>query len=142
MIRFHSEEVKNAFTQRRLLSSWLKEIAANYGRKIGEINYILCSDEYLLAMNQQYLDHDTYTDIITFDYSEGDIVSGDVYISLPRIQENATHYGVNEVNELHRVIAHGLLHLCGLKDKSPSDQKKMKSAENQSLDTRPAMLLK
>lgn len=117
--------------QRKLLyKRWLKELAASEGYKIGDINYIFCDDEYLLGINQQYLQHDTYTDIITFDYVEGKVLSGDIYISTERVRENALIYHVDFENELKRVLSHGVLHLCGYKDKTDADAAQMREKEN------------
>lgn len=96
----------------------------------GDISVILCSDEYLLEMNKEYLDHDYYTDIITFDYVEGEVISGDLFISVDRIKDNAQEQGVEEIAELYRVILHGVLHLVGYKDKSREEQKEMRAKED------------
>ena len=100
------------------------------------MGYIFCSDEKILEVNRQYLQHDYYTDIITFDYSEGDRISGDIFISIDTVRSNAEKYGTNFDDELHRVIIHGILHLCGLKDKSEADSKKMRKAEDKALSIR------
>src|SRR6185312_7511210 len=107
------------------------------GFKLKELNYIFCSDSYLLQINQQYLDHDTYTDIVTFDNSDiAKTITGDIFISIDRIRENASKFGVTEANEVHRVIIHGALHLLGYKDKSPADKKKMTLKEDFYLNKR------
>lgn len=107
------------------------------GFKLNELTYIFCSDNYLLNINRQYLDHDTYTDIITFDNSEGNnIVTSDIFISIERIRENAVNFNVPEITELHRVIIHGVLHLLGYKDKTPADKQKMTEKEDYYLSRR------
>ena len=98
--------------------------------KPGEITIIFCSDDYLLDKNRAYLNHDYYTDIITFDYSENDVVSGDLFISIDRVKDNANTYGISFDNELKRVVYHGILHLCGYKDKTEKDKKEMREKEN------------
>lgn len=108
---------------------WLQHIILSEGKKLGEINYIFCDDEYLLKVNQDYLQHDYYTDIITFDYVKGNTISGDIFVSLPRISENATTLSKDYQQEFHRVLAHGILHLCGYKDKTEEDIKTMRGKE-------------
>lgn len=129
MILFNSLNDFN-LRQKLLYKRWLKELAALEGYKIGDINYIFCDDEYLLGVNQKYLQHDTYTDIITFDYVEGKILNGDIYISTERVRENARIYQVDFENELKRVLSHGVLHLCGYKDKTDADAAQMREKEN------------
>ncbi|MBT8325612.1 MAG: rRNA maturation RNase YbeY [Winogradskyella sp.] len=116
------------------LKNWLASVIKNEDYKEGEINVILCSDEYLLKLNQQFLDHDTYTDIISFDYRVGKELHGDIYISVDRVEENAKTYEVEFSHELSRVMVHGILHFCGYKDKSSKDQKVMRAKENHYLD--------
>ncbi|MBO4654041.1 MAG: rRNA maturation RNase YbeY [Bacteroidales bacterium] len=128
MILFHSE-TSFLLKDKRLYKSWLKELAQGEGFKIKDLNYIFCDDEYLLKVNLQYLQHDTLTDIITFDYVEGQQISGDVFISVERVRENAALFGVTFEKELLRVLAHGVLHLCGYKDKSPKDAALMRNKE-------------
>lgn len=129
-IRFHTEDVRFTWKNKRILAQWAKESALEENRQLGEINVILCSDEYLLNMNKQFLEHDYYTDIITFDYSEGEVISGDLYISLDRVQDNALKNFVSTKNELYRVVIHGIMHLCGYKDKSKSDSELMRRKED------------
>ena len=129
MILFNSLNDFN-LRQKLLYKRWLNELAAFEGYKIGDINYIFCDDEYLLGINQQYLQHDIYTDIITFDYVEGKVLSGDIYISIERVRENARIYHVDFENELKRVLSHGILHLCGYKDKTDADAAQMREKEN------------
>ncbi len=128
-IGFNVEEIKYNFKDKLVRKGWLKEVIKDAGKKIGEINYIIVSDEYLLQINQQYLKHDTYTDIITFDYCEDNTVSGDMYISIDRVRENAINFNVTEEHELNRVLVHGLLHLLGQKDKTKSDALEMRRKE-------------
>ncbi|WP_323027087.1 rRNA maturation RNase YbeY [Gelidibacter japonicus] len=112
------------------LSSWISNTISDEGFKEGEINYIFCDDAYLLNLNIEFLDHDTLTDIISFDYTMGKLISGDVYISIDRVRENAKDFNVSFENELSRVMIHGILHYCGYKDKTDSDTSEMRSKEN------------
>ena len=116
------------------ISSWLNKLVERHEKKIGELNYIFCSDDYLLKMNQEHLNHDYFTDIITFDYCEKDVVSGDLFISIERTKENAKTFGTTQINELNRVIAHGLLHLLGFKDKTSQDIAEMRRMEEKALN--------
>ena len=109
---------------------WVGEIITSEGKKEGEVNYIFCDDEYLLQLNVQYLDHDTLTDIISFDYSVGKEINGDIFISIERVRENAADFNVSFDNELLRVMAHGVLHYCGYKDKTEQDEQLMRSKED------------
>tara|TARA_R110002049_G_scaffold66849_1_gene174210 strand:- start:348 stop:779 length:432 start_codon:yes stop_codon:yes gene_type:complete len=115
---------------------WLSGIATNHGKEIGELTYIFCADEYLLDMNKSYLNHDYYTDIITFNYNEENSLSGDLFISYDRVVDNAKDLGVNVDDELSRVVVHGLLHLIGFDDKTDEDQERMTEEENKSLALR------
>jgi probable rRNA maturation factor len=133
-ISFHAL-VKVKTPSKKKLRVWLSSIASSETRKIKNLAYNFCSDEELLQINQQYLQHNTYTDIITFDYNEKDYISGEIYISVERVKENAIKEKVLFEEELIRVIAHGLLHLCGYKDKSPSHKKAMRLAENKAIKT-------
>jgi rRNA maturation RNase YbeY len=130
-INFFQEEVSFTLKDKLKLKKWIKETIEAEGYKLQELNYIFCSDEYLLQMNQQYLDHDTLTDIITFDNSEtqGKIV-GDIFISIERVWENAKSFGVTNERELQRVVIHGALHLVGYADKKPADKKLMTEKED------------
>lgn len=114
--------------------SWLSKVCLIENKKLGDVTLIFTSDEYLLKVNQDYLDHDYYTDIITFDYTEDDFVSGDLFISIDRVKENASLNNVSFLNELNRVVVHGVLHLCGYKDKSESEEKLMREKESQMLE--------
>ena len=122
--------------RRRDNSAWVKRVAASYGRKVGDVAYIFCDDEEILKVNRQYLQHDYYTDIITFDYDEDDVISGDLFISLDTVRTNAEQLGVSYEQELNRVIIHGILHLCGINDKGPGEREIMEAAENKALAMR------
>ena len=119
--------------KRRAITAWIKAVAASYNRKVGEVGYLFCNDEKILEVNQQYLGHDYYTDIITFDYDEGDVINGDIVISLDTVRSNAAQQGTEYMDELHRVIIHGILHLCGINDKAPGEREIMEAAENKAL---------
>ena len=121
---------------RRLTSAWVKAVADTYGKRVGDVAYIFCDDEKILEVNREYLEHDYYTDIITFDYSEGNRIAGDLFISLDTVASNAELFGRPYEEELHRVIIHGILHLCGIKDKEPGEREQMEQAENQALELR------
>lgn len=118
---------------RTKIKQWIKQVIEAKGKKTGNVTYIFCDDEYLLEVNKQYLQHDYYTDVITFDYVENDLISGDIFISTDRVRENALAFGSSETEELHRVIIHGALHLLGLKDKSEKEASQMRQAENEAL---------
>ena len=109
---------------------WVEKVIINEGKKLGEINYIFCDDEYLLKVNQDFLKHDYYTDVITFDYVKGKIISADIFVSLPRILENASTLSKDFNSELLRVLVHGILHLCGYKDKNEEEINKMRQKED------------
>lgn len=136
MINFQTESIQFTLKNKTILKEWIRSIIAKKGRKAGEITFIFCSDNYLLNINKQYLHHDTLTDIITFDYSKGDNkqpISGDIFISIERVKENASKYSKTFENELHRVIIHGVLHLLGHTDKTKTAKEKMTRQENTSL---------
>ncbi len=132
MILFHIQ-TKIKIPNKSLYKKWIKNLALQLGKRVGELNFIFCSDESLLELNQQYLQHDTLTDVITFDYSEEDFIQGDIFISTERVQDNAKDFDVDFNTELRRVIAHGVLHLCGYKDKTKNDSKIMREKENWAL---------
>lgn len=135
MIIYQTEGVDMPDIQKRETTAWIKAVAASYGKKIGEIAYIFCSDEKILEVNRQYLQHDYYTDIITFDYCEGNRLSGDLFISLDTVRTNADQFaGGDYRRELNRVIIHGILHLCGINDKGPGEREIMEEAENRALE--------
>ena len=138
MIIYNAENVKFPKIKRRETTAWIKRVAASYGRKVGEIGYLFCDDEKILEVNREYLQHDYYTDIITFDYDEDDIISGDLVISLDTVKSNAELFHKNYDEELHRVIIHGILHLCGINDKGPGEREIMEAAENKALAMRTA----
>lgn len=130
MIHFHTEDIKFTLKNKTILKQWIESTVAKRKHKAGEITFVFCSDEYLLKMNKQYLKHDTYTDIITFDYSEGVAISGDILISIDRVKENATKFSKSFEEELHRVIIHGVLHLLGHKDKTKAAKAEMTKQED------------
>ena len=134
MIAFYSDDdVEAPRLHKKLLRSWIEEVARGYGRKVGELCYQFCGDERILQTNQDFLDHDYYTDIITFDESEVDRIAGDMLISLDTVRSNAEQLGTDYAEELHRVIIHGVLHLCGLNDKTDEDEERMRQAEEAAL---------
>ncbi len=122
--------------KKRDTSAWIKAVAASYGRKVGEIGYLFVDDDKILEVNREYLGHDYYTDVITFDYDEDDTVSGDIVISLDTVRSNAQLFGKTYEEELYRVIIHGILHLCGISDKGPGEREIMEAAENKALAMR------
>lgn len=115
------------------IDSWISNVISREDKKVGEINYIFCDDDYLHKINVEFLNHDDLTDIISFDYTLGNIINGDIYISVERVRENASIFNVSFEEELHRVIIHGILHYIGYKDKSEADKKIMRNKENESL---------
>ena len=133
MITYSTEGVSMPKIKRREITAWIKAVAASYNRQVGEVGYLFCNDEKILEVNQQYLGHDYYTDIITFDYDEGDVINGDIIISLDTVRSNAAQQGTDYMDELHRVIIHGILHLCGINDKAPGEREIMEAAENKAL---------
>ncbi len=136
-IRFHAADISFSLRERTAIKKWLTETAEAYGYTVSDLQYIFCSDDFLLDINQRYLKHDDYTDIITFDLSEEKkSIQGEIYISIPRVQENAKLFHSGFRNELHRVMVHGVLHLCGLKDKSKKEAEIMRSSEQRALSRR------
>ncbi len=130
-INFFSEDVPFKISKPSVIRKWMSEVAAKEQHLIKELNYIFCSDGYLHAINVQYLGHDTYTDIITFDHSdEQNVVAGDIYVSVERVKENAKTYASDFDDELHRVMIHGILHLCGYKDKTSDEEQAMRKKED------------
>ena len=119
--------------RRRDTSAWIRRVAQTYGKRVGEVGYLFCDDEHILMVNNEYLGHDYYTDIITFDYSEDDVLNGDIVISLDTVRSNAQLFHKDYDDELHRVIIHGILHLCGIDDKGPGQRQQMEAAENKAL---------
>ena len=133
MITYSSENVKMPSIKKREVTKWIRAVAASYGRKVGEVGYLFCDDEKILEVNREYLQHDYYTDIITFDYDEGDTINGDLVISLDTVRTNAEQFAKAYEEELMRVIIHGILHLCGINDKGPGEREIMEAAENKAL---------
>ena len=140
MISYSTDNVSMPKIKRRDTSAWIRRVAALHGKKVGDIGYEFCNDERILEVNRQYLGHDYYTDIITFDYSEGDVISGDIFISLDTVRTNAEQYATTDERfatpydqELHRVIIHGVLHLCGIDDKAEGARAIMERHENEAL---------
>ncbi len=133
MITYSAENVKMPKIRKRDTSAWIKKVAASYGRKVGEIGYLFVDDEKILEVNNEYLGHDYYTDIITFDYDEDNIISGDLVISLDTVRSNAELFSKPYEEELFRVIIHGILHLCGINDKGPGEREIMEQEENKAL---------
>jgi len=133
MITYNTENVKMPAIRRRETSAWIRRVAATYGKRVGEVGYLFCDDEHILQVNREYLEHDYYTDIITFDYCEDDTLNGDLVISLDTVRTNAEQFGRPYDEELHRVIIHGILHLCGQNDKGPGEREQMEAAENRAL---------
>jgi len=134
MIQYIAEEVKLPDLQKQKINRWIKDVAADYERKAGEIAYIFCTDERILEVNKQYLNHDYYTDIITFDYSEGNLISGDIFISVDTVKSNSEQFGVSYEKELMRILIHGILHLCGQDDKTPELRAEMTRKENLAIE--------
>ena len=132
-ISFFCEQTEMPAIQKTLVRNWIKQVAATHGKRVGEISYIFCDDEKILEVNRQYLQHDYYTDIITFDYTEGEKIAGDLFISLDTVRSNAELFKQDYETELHRVIVHGVLHLCGINDKGPGEREIMEKCENEAL---------
>lgn len=133
MIIFQAENITFPKIKRQATKKWIQSVAESYDKKVGDISYLFCNDEKILEINRQYLSHDFYTDIITFDYSEDNKISGDIFISVDTVRSNSQKYQTDFIEELHRVIIHGILHLCGIDDKTEADAKKMRQAENNAL---------
>lgn len=133
-ISFYNEQVYMPSIKKTLMRDWIKRVVAAHGKRLGEISYIFCDDEKILDVNRQYLQHDYYTDIITFDYTVGDKISGDLFISLDTVRSNAELFKQSYDDELHRVIIHGVLHLCGINDKGPGEREIMEKNENEALE--------
>lgn len=140
MISYCTEDTNFNFKYRRINNKWLKMVAESEIRKLGDISIIFCSDNYILDINMKYLQHDYFTDIITFDYCEGKTLSGDLFISIDSVRENAVEYGTDFADELNRVMVHGILHLIGYDDHTEDDQLVMRSKENYYLKCREAFI--
>ena len=136
MITYNAEGVKLPKIRKRETTRWIKAVAATHNRKVGEIGYMFVNDEKILEVNNEYLGHDYYTDVITFDYCEGNILNGDIVISLDTVRTNAEKFGKTYEDELFRVIIHGVLHLCGINDKGPGEREIMEENENKALALR------
>ena len=132
-ISFHAEDIELPAIKKEAVSNWIRKVAETYGKRTGDISYIFCSDEKILEVNRQYLQHDYYTDIITFDYTSGNKISGDLFISLDTVKTNAEKFETLYNEELHRTIIHGILHLCGINDKGPGEREIMEENENKAL---------
>ncbi|MBM6993000.1 MAG: rRNA maturation RNase YbeY [Prevotella sp.] len=136
MITYQADGIEMPNIKHRETSQWIKAVTAAHGRRVGQVGYMFVSDEKILEVNNEYLGHDYYTDIITFDYDEGDVINGDIVISLDTVRSNAELFGKTYDDELHRVIIHGILHLCGINDKGPGERKIMEAHENEALAMR------
>lgn len=132
-VSFYTEGVDLPAINKTNIRNWVKQVAEIHNMRVGEISYIFCDDEKILEVNKQYLQHDYYTDIITFDYTEGNKIAGDLFISLDTVRTNAEQFGQEYNTELHRVIIHGILHLCGINDKGPGEREIMEAEENKAL---------
>ena len=133
MISFETKNVEMPLIDLSRVIRWLEEVAVTHDRHVGNINYLFCDDEEILRVNREFLQHDYFTDIITFDYSYRDKIAGDIFISLDTVRSNAEELEVGYDDELRRVIAHGVLHLCGIDDKGPGEREIMENAENEAL---------
>ncbi|MBO4397631.1 MAG: rRNA maturation RNase YbeY [Bacteroidaceae bacterium] len=132
-ISYYTDGVEMPDINQTIINKWIEAIADYYGKKCGEIAYIFCNDSKIIEVNRQYLQHDYYTDIITFDYTHGSRISGDLFISLDTVESNSVEQNTTYESELHRVIIHGILHLCGINDKGPGEREQMEAAENHAL---------
>lgn len=133
-INFFNEDVDFVLKDKKNLKSWIKFIVGSHQKQIGELNFVFASDEYVIEINREYLKHNYFTDIITFNYNTSDILSGDIFISIDTVRKNANTYGVSFVNEVHRVMIHGVLHLIGFDDKSDTLKAIMRKQEDTSLE--------
>lgn len=139
MIRYSLQDINFGFTKRRFTSSWLKRVAQEEKRSVGDINVIFCSDAYILELNNKYLNHNYFTDIITFDYCVGNMLSGDLFISVDTVKENSLFYNTSFEEELFRVIVHGVLHLIGYDDHTEEEKKIMRFKEDFYLQLKDSM---
>lgn len=136
MITYQTDGTRMPNIKKRETTAWIRRVADTYGKKVGDVNYIFCNDERILEVNREYLQHDYYTDIITFDYTEENTISGDLFISLDTVKSNSEQFSTEYDEELHRTIIHGILHLCGINDKGPGEREIMEAAENRALEMR------
>ncbi len=136
MITYNTDGVRMPKIKKRETTAWIRAVAATYGKRVGDIGYMFVNDDKILEVNREYLGHDYYTDIITFDYCEDDTLNGDLVISLDTVKSNAELFKKDYNEELHRVIIHGVLHLCGINDKGPGEREIMEAAENKALNLR------
>ena len=136
MITYQTDGTRMPNIKKRETTAWIRRVAATYGKKVGDVGYIFCNDERIIEVNREYLQHDYYTDIITFDYTEGDTIGGDLFISLDTVRTNSEQFATEYYEELHRTIIHGILHLCGINDKGPGEREIMEAAENRALEMR------
>ena len=134
MITYNVDGVRMPKFHKRKANKWIRAVAATYGRKVGEVGYMFVDDEKILETNRQYLGHDYYTDVITFDYDEGDTINGDIVISLDTVRTNSEKYAKSFDDEFRRVLIHGILHLCGINDKGPGEREVMEANENAALE--------
>jgi rRNA maturation RNase YbeY len=134
MIIYNSDDIKIPSFPRRKISRWIKQVARTHGKRVGDISYVFCSENRIVEVNREYLNHDYFTDIITFDYTGGDCISGDIFISVETVRTNADRYAVSFEEELLRVLIHGILHLCGIDDKAPGARAVMERHENDALE--------
>lgn len=133
-ITFESEDIEYPNIDSKTISTWIKAISSKYNKRVGDLSYLFCNDDKIIEVNRQYLQHDFYTDIITFDYSERDKISGDIFISLDTVKSNSKEFKTSFIEELHRVIIHGVLHLCGINDLSTEEEIEMRKAEDEALE--------
>ncbi|MGL4332718.1 MAG: rRNA maturation RNase YbeY [Bacteroidales bacterium] len=136
MILYYNEGCDMPPIKKQEVNNWIKTVAALYDRKVGNISYIFCNDDKILEINREYLQHDYYTDIITFDYTENNKIGGDIFISVDTVRSNSEEFNTDYIEELHRIIIHGILHLCGIKDKEPEERADMTRRENEALALR------
>lgn len=129
-VHYFSEDVAFPNIKRRITTGWIKQVISIEGKRVGDVSFIFCSDDYLLEVNRKYLNHDYFTDIITFDNVEGSLISGDIFISVDRVKENSIEFATSFDNEIHRIIIHGVLHLLGYKDKVKKDKHLMTQKED------------
>ena len=135
-ILYQAEDIEMPHIDEAKTTEWIQKVADSYGKHIREVAYIFCSDNKILEINKQYLHHDYFTDIITFDYCKGDRLAGDIFISLDTVKSNSETFNTAYEEELHRTIIHGILHLCGINDKGPGEREIMEAAENKALAIR------